>query len=60
MHLLPAFVDIVCLHLTNIAENIMFLHNITFQALVAFGEFSYQTPHLSIHVYTYTYIYIYI
>ena len=30
VHLL--FVDIVCLHLTNMAENIMFLHNMMFWA----------------------------
>ena len=44
---LPPFVDIVCLHLTNMAEN-MFLHNIMFWALVALGEFSHRTPHISI------------
>ena len=46
---LPPFVDIVCLHLTNMAEN-MFLHNIMFWALVALGEFSHRTPHIRIYV----------
>ena len=42
----PPFVDIECLHFTNMAENIMFLHNIMFWALVALGEFSHRTPHM--------------
>ena len=31
------------LHITSMAENIIFLHNIMFSALVALGEFSHRT-----------------